>query len=1041
MTIGATGADVTCLQQALIAGGFAIPAGATGYFGNKTKTAVIAWQKSAGVAPTSGYFGPISRAHWNLGGGSTGNTGGNTGGGVVTGNGLKVSLAPTSPSGSVLVQGQGIGDLGEFVFSNPTSAPINVTGVTFNRIGVSNDSTMANVYLYNGGTRITDSAGISNGQFSWNNASGLFTVPAGMTYTVAVRSDIATGSSGQQLGVSLVSVTSTGTLDSSVSFPINSGYQTISNADLSVVSFGANTTPSGTQQSPTTISPQADYPVWQNTVSVATNPVKLTSMRFTNLGSIDGSYVTNLRLVVDGTTVGSAVPSMSSDRSVTFDLSAAPVLLSTQSHTIKVLANITGGASRTIQFSVQRSSDAMFVDNQLGQPVTPKNNNNNFSSVNAGVISINSVNGTSGVSVSVDPASPNQTVAVGASNVKWASFDMLASGENTKINDLYVYADTTGGNGLKNGKIMVNGVQVGSTHDIVEGPSAGTDFSLGSSLILPAGQTTVVDIYADAKDTNSTNLSNNGTVTVALVAGTSNAQGQSSLNSANVPASDTVANTITVSNSTLTATKSTGYGDQTMVPGSSNAKLGSFTLSTGSTEGVSVNTINVTMSSDNAASLTNLTLKDSATGNVLGTVITTPSSNNSFNVNLDVPASSAKTIDIYGNILSSANDGSITMTIGTGTTGTGDMTGTSASVGGTVTLQTITLGAGTLAVTRGAGDPVSNNVLAGASQVQVGEFNFAGANSSYTVQNLAILVPNNAATSVTNVTLSYKDVNGATQTVTKPLAVVAGNAYATATFTGLTMYVPANDSANLDVYVGTPTIASGATSGAAINVLLDEGNSSTSVDNTFRAINSAGKQLTYITSGATLASNGTFYVRKSIPTFAMIPTNLTVPATGSPLYKFSITADPAGAIEWTHLTFNIATSGTGTDLTQLYLTDDSSGDSLTDANVYATTTAGKATFDLGGNTTKAKYQQVAAGATKTYNLYGTVTGFTTGSTITISLASDGSPLSANQTAAPYVSGNVVWSDRSANSHTTSTSDWTNGYLLKNFTSNAISYSK
>jgi len=51
---------------------------------------------------------------------------------------------------SALVQGQGIGDLADFVFSNPTSAPIMVTSATFNRIGVSNDSTLNNVYLYNG---------------------------------------------------------------------------------------------------------------------------------------------------------------------------------------------------------------------------------------------------------------------------------------------------------------------------------------------------------------------------------------------------------------------------------------------------------------------------------------------------------------------------------------------------------------------------------------------------------------------------------------------------------------------------------------------------------------------------------------------------------------------------------------------------------------------------------------------------------------------------------------------------------------------------
>lgn len=74
LTIGSTGADVTCLQQALIAGGFSIPAGATGYFGTQTKAAVASWQSSRNVAPAVGYFGPISQGAWNLGGGSSSST-------------------------------------------------------------------------------------------------------------------------------------------------------------------------------------------------------------------------------------------------------------------------------------------------------------------------------------------------------------------------------------------------------------------------------------------------------------------------------------------------------------------------------------------------------------------------------------------------------------------------------------------------------------------------------------------------------------------------------------------------------------------------------------------------------------------------------------------------------------------------------------------------------------------------------------------------------------------------------------------------------
>ena len=1038
LTSGSTGADVTCLQQALIGMGYSIPAGATGYFGSQTVAAVKAWQTAKGVSPVAGYFGAISRAAF----GGTVTTPGTP---APAGNGLGIRLSATSPNGTVLVQAQAIGNLGDFVFSNPTSAPISVTALSFKRIGVSNDSTMTNVYLYNGATRITDSAGVSSSAFSYSDPNGIFTVPAGMTYMVSVRSDILTGTSGQQIGVQLVSVSSSGTLDSSVVFPINGGLQTISAASLADVVFQAAASTLPTTN--TSLSPANDILVWQNTVAVSTNPVKLSSIHLTNLGSIDSANVINLRLYVDGTMVGSAVPVMNADRTVTFDLTANPTLLSTQSHIIKVLANITGGSSRTLQLSVQRSSDAMFVDNQLGQPVTLSTTaaGTAFSAASSGLQTIAAVTASSGVSVSLAPDSPTASVAVGASSVKWASFNMLASGENVKVNNLYVYASSTtsggaldGVGGLNNGKVMVNGVQIGSTKDLGSLVAGVTDFSLGSSLILPAGVTTKVDIYADAQTTVGTNLANGSTVIVSLKAGSSNAQGQSSLVSTNVPSSAVSTNSITVTSSSLSATKYTGYGDQTVIAGSNNAKLGAFTLSTGSTEGVNVNTIAITMSAANAASITNLTLKDNATGSTLGTIITTPSGTNSFSVSYAVPASSTKVIDIYGNILSGVNVGPIVATVGITTAGTGMITSISASPSATA-LQTITVGAGSLSVTRGAGDPVSNNVLAGAGSVTVGQFNFAASNSAYMVNNLAILIPNGAATSVTNVTVSYKNQGGATLTATQALSVSAAMPYATATFTGLGMYVPMNDSANLDVMVGTPTVASGATSGAAVNVSLNTGNATASLDNTFNATDSSGSALTVVNSGTDIASNGTFYVRKSIPTFAMIPTGVTIPVTGTPIYQFSITADAAGAIEWSKLVFNVSTSSASasTMLTGVYLADSNGINLLDNTTSSASTTATTITVDLTKNATQAKYQQVAT--SKTYSLYATVAGFgVTGSTLTVSLAPDTSPVANGAASA---SGNTSWSDRSATTHTISTSDWTNGYLLKNFTGNTTSYSR
>lgn len=62
LTLGSQGSDVTALQSFLISNGFAIPAGATGYFGSQTKAALASYQAAHAIVPAAGYFGPITRA-------------------------------------------------------------------------------------------------------------------------------------------------------------------------------------------------------------------------------------------------------------------------------------------------------------------------------------------------------------------------------------------------------------------------------------------------------------------------------------------------------------------------------------------------------------------------------------------------------------------------------------------------------------------------------------------------------------------------------------------------------------------------------------------------------------------------------------------------------------------------------------------------------------------------------------------------------------------------------------------------------------------
>lgn len=1025
---GDTGGEVMEIQKFLNKNGAQIaesgagsPGNETSYFGALTRAAVAKFQAANGISPAAGYWGPITRAKANSMCTSAPGVPG-TPGTPITGNGLKVMLASDSPTYGSLVAGQGIGELAKFTFQNPTGSAITVTNLAFKRIGVSNDSTLSNVYLFQGATRLTDAAGVSNTAFNFNAAGGIFTVPAGGSVTISVRSDIATGTSGEQVGVQLTNVSASAPLDSSVVLPISGSVLLISSATLATVDFNSTTLPSASS-----FDPQNDYTVWQNTVTVGTRAVWLQGFALRNLGSVGIDEVRNLRLYVDGVQVGQALPQMTAGEiSASWDLTANPVRVETGGRVIKVVADVVGGSGDTMQFSLRRGTDARFVDTELNQPIKPTADSSTFSARSATSATI----GSATVSLVKANNSPSAPVALNTPNVKWASFEVRASGEDVKIESLNVKANTSSSDdGLDNGKVFVNGVQVGSTKDLTE--NTNVEFTFGSSFIAKAGQVMVVDIYADAKDDDGGSLTSGETVTITIAAGSSNAFGQTSLTAINVPSSAVDGNAITVSSSSLTATKYSGYGNQTMVAGTSNARIGSFTLSTGSTEGVNVNTIALDLSSNEAGTITDLRLVNNATGAAIGTTKPSPSTSNTFSVNLDIPASSTMTIDIYANIKSSAGAGTIVVDVAATTGGTGKVTGSSVTVSA-VSLQTITIGSATLTVTRDSGTPVNANVIAGSSNVHVGKFDFAAANSSFTVQQVKIKVPVSAATSVSNVTLKYKDAAGVQQTVTQALEVPSSGSsltYATATFTGLTMHVPQNDSADLDVYVDVPTIANGAVSGAAISVLID-------ANEGFRAVDGSGTADTSAASSdvnsAASTGYGTMYVKKSVPvlkrlTDAQSGLGDTV-AAGIGIYQFTVTADAAGTIDWRKIAFTITTSGVV--MTDWTLYDITSGTAIAVNDTAANVSGSTLSICPDTSCTIGEAEEVGAGATKKYELRAaTVSGWGgSGDEVTIYFTEDTSAVT--NAAAASVSASMIWSDRSATSHATTTTDWTNGYLVK-----------
>ncbi|OGG57198.1 hypothetical protein A3D71_03185 [Candidatus Kaiserbacteria bacterium RIFCSPHIGHO2_02_FULL_55_20] len=1046
LSVGKSGGEVMAVQKFLNTHGAQIavtgagsPGNETSYFGGLTRAAVTKFQAANGVSPV-GIWGPMTRAKANSM--CTGTPGTTVPGTTpVTGNGLKVALAADNPTYGALVQGQAIAELAKFTFSNPTASPITVTNLAFKRIGVSSDSTLANVYLFQGATRLTDSAGVSNTMFNYNAATGLFTVPAGGVVTISVRSDIAASTNGQQVGVQLTSVSASGLLDSSVVLPISGSALLISSATLATVDFGGTTLPTASA-----VNPQNDYVLWQNTVTIGTRAVTLSSFQLRNLGSIGLNDVRNLRLYVDGVLVGTPVANLTAGEiSASWDLSGAPKRLETGGRVIKVIGDIVGGSSLTVQLSLRRAADARFVDTELNQPVLATAAGSAFSARSATSATI----GAATVSVVKANTSPSANVTLGGSNIKFASFELRASGEDVKIESLNVMATASAGTrGLDNGKVFVDGVQIGSTKDLTD--ATDVNFTFGSSFIAKAGAVHIIDIYADAKSSTGAAYTTGETAVVRLSTGVDNAFGQVSLNAVDVPGSNTSGNTLTVSSGTLTATKYSGYGNQTIIPGTSNARLGSFTLSSGSTEGTNVNTIVVTLSADEAASITDLRLVDVATGAQIGTSKPAPASgDNSFSVNFDVAASASKTIDVVGNIKSGSNIGSWIAEVDTTTGGTGLSTGNSVTIGADLVLQTITVGTGSLTEATGT-SPENANIIAGSNGVKVGSFNFTASNSSFTVQELAVKIPVNAATSVSGVTLKWA--GGPANGVSAVLAVNSAAAYthATSTFTGLTFAVPMNETKTIDVYVDVPTIANGATSGTAVSALL-------AWNSGFKAVDSAGTASTTMASyadlnGAATSGKGTMYVRKSKPTLAAVALDSSNLTEGSDqvLGRFSVTADSAGKIDWGSVVFtvnkrDVISIGATTTL-KLW-----SGSNSIDGTFATTTGDLLGGLDACDNLTSCllhfrptTIETVEANSSKTYELRGTVGGTASGANnISVSIANPQTSASSTAvfgsaagTQGVTTAASFAWSDwsdladHSSDADGASTSDWTGDYLVK-----------
>ena len=849
---------------------------------------------------------------------------------------VSAMLGMSQPTGN-LISGQAGAALATIVLSGNGT----VSSVTLNRGGVSDQSTLSNVYLYDGATRLTDGYSFNNtGTLTMNNVN----LMVNGSRTITVRGDVATGAAaGQTLSIVLASYMA-GTSATTVNLAGNAltvvnGTGLLSTANLSV-----------SAPSPAAVSINAgavNQNLWSNTVSIGLHAANLRGMTVKMIGSAPTNTLTNVGLFVDGAKVSSA--SINANSQFVFDLASTPYALTTGSHNIEVRGDVVGGANRNFYLSLEKGSDLMINDSQVSGgtvSITPTYLSGTLNNLNAGLVTI--LNGT--LTINQDTAFNNTTSLVGgATNVKMAAYKFTAYGEDVKVNSLTFTPSLTGMSGnakLINVGLYINGGQVGSNQTATHAVAL-TFNNLGSNLTATVGAPVIVEIRGDVIDDTNANQTA-GTVVFNLAAGSSNAQGVGSGQLTSTGASG--GQSLTVSSSNVTFAQTSGWAGSTVAPNQVEKKIGSFTVQTGSAEGVTISNILVALNSGagtmlNGNQVTNIKIKDGST--VVGTPVGNPTASNNFSVTLPVGMSTTKTYDVYADI----GSGAATLTVIPSMTityrgATSNVTTTSSAVtGATITANTATINAGDITFVPSS-SAVAQFLVGGQTSFAIGTFNFknTGGVGGAVIKDVMVTVPANTVGSVT--------MNGVTAQVVGTVA----------TLYNVGVVVPA-DASGINVPMTASLICVGASNGCA-----GTSNSSVSASIATTTYNNGSAVVTVV---PTLATTATSKLVASKPTIAMTTTSGSGLTNGSvKIGEFTVSADAAGDIKLEALPITIASS-TGVAVAAVQLRDS------TGNTVIVGTGGVNGSADLTGTgafSFNTAARTITKGTSETFTVYATVSG-------------------------------------------------------------------
>lgn len=1085
--LGNTGGEVMWVQKFLnmnaatqVAASGAGSAGQeTTRFGALTRSAVMKFQAANGISPVSGYWGPLTRAKANALEVARCASGPTT---TTPATGDAVLAAAPQPGNSLAVAGSSANGnvaASRVPFTKFTvtagATPVTLNSVTVERGGLAADTAFANVILLDdmGNQLGTEKVLNSNHQAT---IGAPVVIPAGSTKTFTVAANMSTTggstSAGQVAVFSVVSASASGTVGGSL--PITGAQHTIN----STLALGTATVDRGpldpisavTKEIGTTGYTFASYKV----TAGSAEKIRVWGIRVNQAGSVAGSDLANLKMVVDGTEYA---PTWSADgKYAQFNFPGGIVIDKGLVKEFSVKGDIVGGSGRTVSMDIYRLTDIQATGETYGYGITPSATGSFSSSANPSYNAADvTVNAGTFNSVQKSALAPAANIGMQKANEILGAFTVDLKGEKVQVQTLKMSIALDSG---ATDRKITNVTLVDANGAVLAGPidsatltvsgSTNVDALTFSAVTFPAGATTV---YVKGQ-LNST-FAQDDTVTVITTPSTqwTGVTGETSgnnvsLTSLSAPIS---ANTMTVKAAALAVNTLTTPSAQTVVKGSAKHHFATISLD-GSNSGEDVRVSNITLTDtvggggavtnvDNVELFADLTSANNADPR-MGKFETRVKSAEQFtgvtlalalDTHVNVPKNSQVEVGVFADV-SSAEAASATHRINaTAAAAVGLVSGatiSSPSFNGTGQNMTVA-DTGTLAVSLSASSPATKQVVGNVAGVDLAVLKLRAENEDVDLQQLKLKLTSGTAASLAGNKVMVYD--GATKIGEATFSGTTATVYFTPNFRS-----PKGQDKNITLKADLAAIGTNqpGIAGAALKVDFD---ADVIASATTKGVGASSGSSVIVGSNATVISTDTssngVLTFKSVPTFARIalPASNNLVNGTQDLFRFSVKADAAGDVSIYKIAFNSTATNTG-GVALAYTASTAKVIAYTDAGlstpISGPFTSGELLAAPGSITSGTDFNAVfsspvtiPAGTTYYFKVISDVVGVdAAGESISTKLLGDAAPVySGVQTAADAdadANDDFIWSGNSYGTATTGAGptpvtdvDWYNGFSV------------